>query len=235
MRIPNAVALYKEALMVTFPGLSISNDLSDRSGDTTVSSSTSWTIWYDPETGKNRRSSAADGLLWAPGQQRGTLTVLTNHKVDKIFFSPARITAAAGVVFGTRPGSHVPGSLAGAHMVHAAREVILAAGALASASVLERSGIGSAGVLQAAGIEQIVDLPGVGANLVDQPGTGAAALVAEEYQNDTSIIDGRTLFAPEISLVNVEQIWPGGECPRSATLNCARRRRPEVVKLVRAV
>ncbi|KAK7712225.1 hypothetical protein SLS63_012463 [Diaporthe eres] len=205
MRIPRAVELYKESLPSIFPGLTIGNDLSNRSLDGTVSASSSWTIWHDYDTGENRRSSAADGYLWASSQQRESLTVLTNHKVDKVLFSED--LTASGVIFGTKPGADVPGSQSGLHAVRANKEVILAAGSLATAPVLERSGIGSSDVLAAAGIQQLVDLPGVGVNLVDQPGTGTSALVAEAYQNDTSLIDGRILFAPEISLVNVEQIW----------------------------
>lgn len=205
MRIPGAVKLYKEALTLTFPGLAISNDLSNRSSDHTVSASTSWSIWYDPATGQNLRSSAADGLLWPPEQQRESLTVLSNHKVDKVIFQDDLM--ATGVTFGVKPGTPVPGSLPGLHTVHAAKEVILAAGSLATAPVLERSGIGNSSILRGAGIAQIVDLPGVGCNLVDQPGTGSAALVAESYHNDTAIIDNISLFAPELSVVNVDQIW----------------------------
>lgn len=205
LRIPGAVELYKDSLPVAFPGLTISNDLSNRSSKHTVSASSSWTIWYDPVTGQNLRSSAADGLLWAPEQQRDSLTVLANHKVDKVLFQES--TTASGLTFGIKPGSTVPGSLSGKHTVRATKEVILAAGSLASAPVLERSGVGNKTILGVAGIETIVELPGVRCNLVDQPGTGAAALVAEAYRNDTSIIDGINLFAPELSLVNSEQLW----------------------------
>lgn len=209
MHIPKAVSLYKEALQLTFPGLAISNDLSNRSSDNTVLASTSWTIWYDSVTGKNMRSSAADALFWAQNQQREKLTILANHKVNKVIFSES--LAAKGVTFGVMPGSDVPGSSPGLHAVYAAKEVILSAGALASASVLERSGVGNTSVLLAAGVRPLVDLPGVGCNFVDQPGTGASALVAEQLQNDTSIIDGGNIFAPVISLVNIEQIWDGGK------------------------
>lgn len=209
MRIPTAVALYKETLPLAFPGLIISNDLSNRSADHTVSASTSWTLWHNSATGENLRSSAADSLLWAPDQQRERLTVLTNHKVDKVLFTEN--LTATGVVLGVMPGSNVPGSLPGAHTVYVTKEVILSGGALASASILERSGVGDASVLQAVGVRPLVDLPGVGCNLVDQPGTGAAALVAAPYQNDTAIIDDRILFAPEITLVNIRQIWQAGE------------------------
>ncbi|KAJ4394486.1 hypothetical protein N0V93_003704 [Gnomoniopsis smithogilvyi] len=207
MRIPEAVALYKEALPLTFPGLVVSNDISNRSADHTVSASTSWTMWYDALTGHNLRSSAADALLWAPGQQKDTLTILTNHKVDKVIFTDN--LTASGVIFGIKPDSEVSGSLSGLYTVKAFKEVILSAGALASASVLERSGIGRPAVLQAAGVQPLLDLPGVGVNLVDQPGTGASALVADQYQNQTEIIDdlGSAIFAPVISLINIDQIW----------------------------
>lgn len=217
MRIPRAVELYKESLPLVFPGLTIGNDLSNRSSDGTVSASSSWTIWHDYSTGENRRSSAADGYLWASDQQREGLTVLTNHKVDKVLFSDD--LTASSVVFGIKPGVGVPGSKPGLHVVHANQEVILAAGSLATAPILERSGIGSPEILKEAGVRQLVELHGVGVNLVDQPGTSTAALVFDAYQNDTSLIDGRILFAPEISLVNVEQIWGASEC---ITRRCAR-------------
>ena len=51
--------------------------------------------------------------------------------------------------------------------VHAAREVILAASSINSPVLLQQSGIGPAGVLQAAGVDVVHDLPGVGANLHD--------------------------------------------------------------------
>jgi choline dehydrogenase len=51
--------------------------------------------------------------------------------------------------------------------VQARQEVVLSAGAVGSPQILQLSGIGPAGVLQAQGIEVKVDLPGVGANLQD--------------------------------------------------------------------
>lgn len=48
--------------------------------------------------------------------------------------------------------------------------VVLAAGAYGSPVVLMRSGIGPGEHLRAVGIEPLVDLPGVGANLADHPG-----------------------------------------------------------------
>lgn len=49
-------------------------------------------------------------------------------------------------------------------IVRAARLVVLSAGAMGTPSILERSGIGGSDILQKAGVQQIVDLPGVGKN-----------------------------------------------------------------------
>lgn len=56
----------------------------------------------------------------------------------------------------------------GDKFVSAGREVILAAGAIASPALLQRSGIGPASVLTGAGVEVNLELPGVGAGLQEQ-------------------------------------------------------------------
>jgi choline dehydrogenase len=55
----------------------------------------------------------------------------------------------------------------GSHAVRALREVVLAAGAIGSPALLQRSGVGPAARLREAGIEPRLDRPGVGANLQD--------------------------------------------------------------------
>lgn len=54
--------------------------------------------------------------------------------------------------------------------VTAKAEVIISAGALHTPTVLMRSGIGPASVLEAAGIPLVLDLPGVGSNFQDHTG-----------------------------------------------------------------
>ncbi|KAK6072795.1 glucose oxidase [Seiridium cupressi] len=188
MRMPGTVGIFKSALPQVFPGLS--NDLSNR---------------------KNRRSSAANGLLWAINQQKDTLVVLANHTVDKVVFEPTegQEPKAIGVVLAA--GADFPVST-----VLAGKEGIFAAGSLGSAPILERSGIGNPGILQGVGIVPVVSLPGVGVTLNDQLGTGTSVLVFEKYWTDTSIIDGRILFAPEVSLVNLDKVW-GAEASTYAT------------------
>lgn len=51
--------------------------------------------------------------------------------------------------------------------VTAGIETILCAGALHSPQILQRSGIGPPPILKGAGIDVLVDLPGVGANFQD--------------------------------------------------------------------
>jgi choline dehydrogenase len=170
MRIPKAVGLYKQALQLTFPGLGHSGDMSNR---TSVSLATTlYTIWHDPVTGKNRRSSAADGLLWAPQQHRPKLTVLATHKVGKVLFD--KKLTATGVAFSPTNATSPAGSM----KVYARKGVILSAGSLATPPILERSGIGSWDVLKAAGIHKLVDLPGVGATLnVGTRSSGLRAII----------------------------------------------------------
>jgi len=187
LRIPTALALFKAALPQVFPGLAVGDDLSDRPG--VGSASTLYTIWYDPTTGTNRRSSAADGYLWAPSQQRASLTVLATHKVNKVLFG--KDTSAQGVSFVPTDSSS---SSTKAFDAYASKGVILSAGSLASAPILERSGVGNPEMLKRAGVKCLVDLPGVGANLnASHLGTSCRRLVWADFWDRTSQELRRTL------------------------------------------
>ena len=56
------------------------------------------------------------------------------------------------------------------HLLTATLEVIISSGALHTPQILQRSGIGPAKLLKEAGIQTVVDLPGVGYNFQDHPG-----------------------------------------------------------------
>ncbi|KAH8822823.1 hypothetical protein DL96DRAFT_1671091 [Flagelloscypha sp. PMI_526] len=186
MRIPSAQALYKAAISAEY-NLPVSVDLSKRQGSALASAS--WSLWYDGTT--NRRSSAAYAFLYPASQARSTLTVLFDHTVDKVLFDSK--IKANGIQFGPTGG----GALL---TVNATKEVILASGSLASPAILERSGVGAKSVVTSFGIASLVDLPGVGTNLQDQPGTGLAALLTTSAAANTSIVDGRSIFAPVVGL-----------------------------------
>ncbi|KAI4294607.1 alcohol oxidase [Schizophyllum commune Loenen D] len=198
MRIPEAQALYKSAMPSVFEGLTLHDDLSDRTGS--VMASTSWTCWNDESSGSNviKRSSAAQAFLYAPDQQRSTLTVLHDHKVLKVNFDSN--IKATGIQFGPADGGDILTATAN-------KEVLLAAGSLATPPILEHSGVGDKSILEKFGITTLVDLPAVGRNLQDQPGTGASALVLPTNASDNKLIDNVNMFAPVISLVDIDQIF----------------------------
>jgi len=101
-----------------------------------------------------RRCSTAAGYLH-PIKNRSNLTVATHAHTKHILFEGKRAT---GVAFDLK--GHPTTALA-------AREVILATGAIGSPQILMLSGIGPAAHLRDQGIEVLVDLAGVGGNLQD--------------------------------------------------------------------
>ncbi|MFM6829834.1 MAG: GMC family oxidoreductase [Novosphingobium sp.] len=106
---------------------------------------------------RGRRMSAADAFL-RPISGRTDLQIETFAQVRKIVIENGRAIGVEYLHNGERK------------RVHAEREVILAAGAIASPQILLLSGIGPADELRANGIEPVLDLPGVGRNFNDQPG-----------------------------------------------------------------
>ena len=100
------------------------------------------------------RWSASKAFL-RPALARGNVTVITDAHVHRLLIEDR---VAAGVVFDH--GGQV-------HEARAARETILAAGAIGSPHVLQLSGIGPGRLLQERGIPVRHHLPGVGANLQD--------------------------------------------------------------------
>lgn len=107
-------------------------------------------------TPKGRRSSTARGYL-DMAKSRPNLTIKTHAVTDKILFSGKR---AIGV-------QYLQGNDKNPTTVHAKREVILSAGAIASPQILQRSGVGAKNLLDEFKIPVVHDLPGVGENLQD--------------------------------------------------------------------
>lgn len=113
-------------------------------------------IGYTPNTIRNgRRLSAARAFL-RPARKRPNLTYLDHTRVASIVLDGTR---AVGVRARTR------GVLT---EYHAAKEVIVAAGAVETPMLLERSGIGDPQVLHAAGVPLRVASPNVGNRVLEQ-------------------------------------------------------------------
>jgi choline dehydrogenase len=105
---------------------------------------------------EGRRQSAADAYL-TPALHRPNLTFLADTTVRRLLMRGSRCTGVQYV------------GDSGRAMTAEADEIILAAGAIGSPHLLMLSGIGPPNVLRPAGVEVLVDLPGVGANLQDHP------------------------------------------------------------------
>lgn len=101
-----------------------------------------------------RRWSSARGFL-KPALSRANLRVETHAHATRILFEGKR---AVGVEF-LQNGT--------VRRIHARKEVVLSAGAVASPQLLQLSGIGDGTVLQHHGINVVHHLPGVGQNLQD--------------------------------------------------------------------
>jgi choline dehydrogenase len=106
-----------------------------------------------------RRVTTATAYL-DPARDRPNLTIRPEALVNRVLFEG---TKAVGVALSTGSGAD--------EEIRAGR-VILSAGAIGSPAILLRSGIGAADDLKALGIDVRVNLPGVGANLVDHPRGG---------------------------------------------------------------
>ena len=105
---------------------------------------------------RGRRGSTARVFL-KPAMRRPNLTVETHALVSRVRFEGRR---AVGVDYVQRGAGRA---------AEAAREVILAGGVYGSAQLLLLSGIGPAEQLNEHGINTLVDLPGVGKNLIEHP------------------------------------------------------------------
>lgn len=108
---------------------------------------------FDRNVHKGRRMSASRAYL-RPVLGRKNLTVHTLAFVTGLTSQGNRVT---GVNYRRRGRNHTV----------TAGEVILCGGAINTPQLLQLSGIGPESVLKPLGIKQIVDLPGVGANLQD--------------------------------------------------------------------
>jgi choline dehydrogenase-like flavoprotein len=108
---------------------------------------------YQPATHRLSNHTRSYSVDYLP-RAGSNLVLMTNTSVAKLELSKNG-TSATGVV------------LTSGKKIYARNEVILSAGSLLSPKILELSGIGRKDVLANAGIEQKVDLPGVGENLQD--------------------------------------------------------------------
>lgn len=104
---------------------------------------------------RGRRQSTARAFLRPIRGKRANLTIATDAQVRKLIIKDGRATGVS---------VSLPG---GIRAFRANREIIVSAGAIGSAHVLQHSGIGDAAYLRSIGVEPVADLPEVGRNLQD--------------------------------------------------------------------
>jgi choline dehydrogenase-like flavoprotein len=115
----------------------------------------------------SRTRSYARTAHYEPFVNRSNYHLVTGYRVTEVLTEGGNATlAAVGVNVVKRGGSGEK------VVVKARKEVIVAAGAVWTPWVLQRSGIGPRSVLEKAGIEVKKHLPGVGANFQDHPNGG---------------------------------------------------------------
>ncbi|KEY73491.1 hypothetical protein S7711_03659 [Stachybotrys chartarum IBT 7711] len=148
--INRVIADHQEAWIPTFNNLGIETNLESMGGDVNGVMYQFNTISADPWV----RSYSANAYLPLAGPN---LHVMTETRVAKINLS--------GKGRGNKRATGV--TLVDGRVIRARREVIVSAGSLQTPQLLELSGIGRSDVLAAAGIKQLINLPGVGENLQD--------------------------------------------------------------------
>ncbi|KAJ7493611.1 alcohol oxidase [Mycena latifolia] len=142
-------------------------DLGNRAGFSPVARN------VDQATGLRRY---AGNSYYKPNAQRQNLVLLTGAQATKILFGKTK--AATGVQYivnGTTYTAHVK------------KELILAAGSLKTAPLLELSGVGNKDLLHGLGIPCVLDLPAIGENLQDHP------IMVSDYKLKASTITLDTL------------------------------------------
>ena len=105
--------------------------------------------------------SHAGNAYFAPVAGRANLHVVTGALIEKVELdtSDPDSVIAKGVTFTYSDGHR--------YTAKASREVILSAGTIGSAAILERSGIGSKALCEELGVKNIIGNPNVGENLQD--------------------------------------------------------------------
>ncbi|RDW93507.1 GMC family oxidoreductase [Aspergillus mulundensis] len=145
--------------------------------------------------------SDARRAYWDPASGRPNLQLVTGRKVTKLLNrQTARGVQITGVEF-------APSPYAQRSIVHARKEVILAAGAIHSPQLLQLSGIGDPALLARHNISTVSNVPGVGRNFQDH------LYVPVVFSFDfpltaTNLTTNSTFAAESLALYHTDQTGP---------------------------
>lgn len=154
-----------------------------------------WPQLLDPV--KNKRSDAATSFFW-PVEDRKNLKLINGTATRISWKDASEKPQAEGIEYTTPDGETLT--------IHAGKEVILSAGALRSPLILEASGVGNSKFLEELGIDTVVELPGVGENMIDQPNNavvyqGNGEVIADGYSPYASFVTAKDLFGKDAEAV----------------------------------
>ncbi|CAD2222301.1 GMC oxidoreductase, putative [Angomonas deanei] len=155
--------------------------------------------YFDVNQKNGWRCSAADAFLRPVQHTRPNLTVLTMTEAGKLKLNPST-KEVEGIELFVNGASTPDYYQIDPHDPKA--ELILSAGALKSPQLLQASGIGPADVLKAAGIETLVDLPGVGGNLQDH-----LQIRTEWYVKDCPTLNRLTRNPVQLAKMGLEYLF----------------------------
>ena len=144
----------------------------------------------------NYTRSYAPQYLWLAGPNVHVMESTTVAKVNLHQKKNGKKTTATGVTLADDAAT----------ILTARKEVILSAGAFQSPQLLELSGIGQPAVLQAAGIEPLVNLPGVGENLQDHVRIQNSYKLKDQYASFDELRTNITYAAQQLALYEDGQV-----------------------------
>ncbi|KAK5113312.1 hypothetical protein LTR85_010929 [Meristemomyces frigidus] len=139
----------------------------------------------------NYTRSYAPTYLWTVAGQN--LQVIINTTVSKLVLDSCNGTIKA------------TGVDIGGQIISATKEVILSAGSVQSPQLLELSGIGPDSVLSAAGIQVVLDLPGVGENFQDHLRIQNSYQLKPEYPSFDELRYNATYAAEQLALYEANE------------------------------
>ncbi|KAG1903383.1 GMC oxidoreductase-domain-containing protein [Suillus fuscotomentosus] len=156
--------------------------------------------YIDGTTG--RRSDTAHHYVYNQAHNPN-LHVWDGKRVKCIIFEGKR---AVGVEFINDPVS-CPDADQSSSIARASKLVIISAGAFGSPTILERSGIGAKAILKRCGIEQVVNLPGVGENYQDHNLVFVSYLAADEAVTMDPLWRGDSILQGKHTLTTIAALY----------------------------
>ncbi|RXW18332.1 hypothetical protein EST38_g7523 [Candolleomyces aberdarensis] len=147
--------------------------------------------WQQFAIKNGERSSAAFGYLTAQNAARSNLNVRVNAKAT-------RLIPESGSPLTFKTVEYVDQVTGSTVQVVANREVIVSAGVVETPVLLQKSGLGDAAELQAAGITVRLNIPAVGKNFIEHPGVPLSWSVNTTLTDDEIDRNTNNLFDQEL-------------------------------------